>query len=310
MDTVELQRRELASFLRDRRGRLDPRAAGVNHGHGRRRTSGLRREELATLAGVSLTWYTWLEQGRRIRASRQVLTSLADALRLDRSETEHLFRLAGEIPPQAEPEASVSQLSPQYLSLLEHLDPLPAFIINPRFDVLAWNEAFCVLLPHFEELPAQRRNLLHLTFHRESRALYPNWTEDVAQLLAAFRAQAAERLMQPRFVELVRGLEQEYPEFAVLWARRDLEPSGPSVRTFEHPELGRIELGQVKLKTADTANALIVHQVKPESALALGLAELVRRRSQPQPPATPGPIPAPDRPSGVSRRLPRPPPCR
>lgn len=282
MDTVELQRRELASFLRDRRGRLDPQAAGVLHSHGRRRTSGLRREELATLAGVSVTWYTWLEQGRRIRASRQVLASLADALRLDRSEIEYLFRLAGEIPPRAELETSESQLSPQYLSLLEHLDPLPAFIINPRFDILLWNEAFCVLLPHFEELPAQHRNLLHLTFRRESRSLYPNWTADAAQLLAAFRAQAAERLMQPRFVELVRGLEQEYPEFAALWARRDLGLSGPSVRTFEHPELGRIELGQLKLKTVDAANALIVHQVDPESTPARGLAELVRRRSQPR----------------------------
>ncbi len=282
MDLVELQRRELASFLRDRRGRLDPQAAGVRHSHGQRRTTGLRREELATLAGVSVTWYTWLEQGRRIRASRQVLASLADALRLDHSETEHLFRLAGEIPPQTEPEATESPLSPQYLSLLEHLNPLPAFIINPRFDVLAWNQALCVLLPHFEGLPPEHRNLLHLTFRRESRSLYPDWVTDAAQLLAAFRAQAAERLMQPRFVELVRSLGQEYPEFTTLWERRDLVPSVPSMRTFEHPELGRIELGQVKLKTADTANALIIHQAEPDSALARGLAELVRKRSLPR----------------------------
>lgn len=278
METEERRRRELASFLRSRRNRLDPEVAGVRHAYGRRRTPGLRREEISALAGVSVTWYTWLEQGRRIRVSRQVLTSIADALRLDDTETAHLFRLAGELPPASDGSEVGGRISQPYLTLLEHLDPLPAFIVNARFDILAWNHGFCVLFPIFESLPKHHRNTLRLTFRPEMRSFYPDWETEASRVVALFRTHAADRLVQPEFTELVNSLQRESMEFCELWERRDLVPSIPSVRAFNHPVLGHVEMSYVKMHTADTGDTVMVHQPQPGSEVAQRLAELVEAR--------------------------------
>ena len=140
-----LRRNELAAFLRSRRERITPEDVGLPGGH-RRRTAGLRREEVAQLAGVGVTWYTWLEQGRPIRASVQVLEAVARTLRLDAVERQHLFRLA-EAPDTATAGDGGPRLPPQIQAILDGLNPMPASVVTERFDILAWNAAYAVLIP-------------------------------------------------------------------------------------------------------------------------------------------------------------------
>ncbi|MCX4745682.1 helix-turn-helix transcriptional regulator [Kitasatospora sp. NBC_01287] len=267
METAE-QRRELGAFLRSRRARVSPEAAGVQYANGRRRTPGLRREELAALAGVSVSWYTWLEQARRIKVSREVLTSLARVLKLDGVETQHLFRLAGEVPPSGPRPCGPEAVSAQYLSFLAGLDPLPACITNHRFDVLAWNEGYRVLLPGFGALAPERRNNLLITFDPAFRDLYPDWPQAAEHVVALFRAQAADQLARAEYTELVDRLLAESAEFRVLWQRMDLVPGSPSAHVFDHPVLGRIELGYVKLRLADADATLIAYQPLGDASLA------------------------------------------
>src|SRR5690606_11582000 len=155
------RRRELGAFLRSRRERRRPEAVGLPVGD-RRRTPGLRREEVAMLAGMSVTWYTWLEQGRNVQPSRQVLGSLADVLGLDDVETAHLFRLAGEVPPRVGPASAA--VADHEQAMLDRLDPNPALLLDRRLDVVAWNRGAVVLYGDLASLDADRRNILWLTF--------------------------------------------------------------------------------------------------------------------------------------------------
>src|SRR5262247_1404947 len=158
------RRAELAAFLRSRRERISPEQAGLAPGT-RRRTPGLRREEVAQLAGVGVTWYTWLEQGRQINASTQVLSAVARTLRLDPAEQEHLYRLA-DVPEAAAAgdAAQVAQVAPDIQEILDGLTTLPAAILNERFDLLAWNHAYAMLFPRIVSQPACERNTLWFTF--------------------------------------------------------------------------------------------------------------------------------------------------
>ena len=293
VDTQDQQRRKaLAGFLRSRRDRLTPQAAGVQNPFGRRRTSGLRREELAALAGVSVTWYTWLEQGRRIKVSRQVLTSLARALQLDDVETGYLFRLAGEVPraPGEAADCTGQQIPAAYLALMRLLDPLPAMITNDRFDVLAWNDAFGVLFPHTDSVPEEERNVLLMTFEPHSREVYPQWQEHALHTVALFRAQAADNLTHPSYARLVAQLEQRSAEFRTLWQRMDLEAPNPSQRAIDHPVLGRFDLDYVKLRLTDIDATLVLHLPLAQEGVLGQLAELVderRRTRRPAPAAEP-----------------------
>jgi transcriptional regulator with XRE-family HTH domain len=281
METTGQQRRQLALFLRSRRGRITPEEAGVRNASARRRTRGLRREELAELAGVSLTWYTWLEQGRSIRVSRQVLNSLGRALRLDPAETEHLFRLAGEVPPISHRLAGLEDIAPSYLSLLESLDPLPAAITNSRFDVLAWNEGYCVIYPDFENLVPAERNILHMIFDERIRALFPEWEEYAFQLIGFFRSNNAERLASPEYTEIVENLSRRFPEFSAFWGRMDLTLGHPASTRLDHPVLGHVELGYTKLRLVGPDATLYVHQPATDAdALKHRLARLVEQRAR------------------------------
>lgn len=275
MSTQE-QRRELAQFIRSRRERRKPQDAGLPV-VGHRRTPGLRREEVATLAGLSITWYTWLEQAREIRVSRQVLGSLANALGLDPVERDHLFRLAGEVPPGNAPPRP--ELPTQYELLLTHLNPNPAFIVSRRFDILAWNEGCELLYGDLGALPDERRNVLWLTFTSpEVRAMSENWEEEASHTLALFRTQVGERILDPDVVELLDALEESSPDFARLWQLKELAPFVPKPRTVNHPRLGVIELEYIKMHVADDDKTLVSYLVKPGSDLERRLGELLRER--------------------------------
>src|SRR5438270_1294027 len=192
------RRDELGAFLRSRRERVTPEEVGLAPGL-RRRTPGLRREEVAQLAGVGVTWYTWLEQGRPINASAQVLEAVARTLRLDDSERSHLFTLAGVQDPETR---VVRVCEPALRELVEAMDPYPALLVSARYDILAWNRAEAALKGDYSSLPERYRNVLWLLFTQ------PAWREllvdqgDVAYLVARFRAAMAEHIGEPAWNEL------------------------------------------------------------------------------------------------------------
>ncbi|GLY64121.1 helix-turn-helix transcriptional regulator [Amycolatopsis taiwanensis] len=232
-----IRRRELAAFLRSRRERITPEQVGLPSG-GRRRTPGLRREEVAQLAGVGVTWYTWLEQGRDINASAQVLEAVSATLRLDPHERAHLFTLAGVLKPKAEPEGTA--VSPGLRSILTKLEPYPAAVHNARTDILAYNRVYDWLFD-VSRLPFEERNALLQCFtNPEWQARIQNWTDGVPRSVAQFRASMAEHIGEPSWKSLVKRLRQESPAFEVLWRRHDVQPLNNHTKRFLHPEAGRL----------------------------------------------------------------------
>lgn len=244
-DAAQVRRRELAGFLRTRRERIRPDQVGLPPG-GRRRTPGLRREEVAQLAGVGVTWYTWLEQGRDIRASPQVLDAVARTLLLDVHERAHLFTLAGS--PVGSPPQSCG-LPDNIGMVLDQLNPLPAAIHNARYDVLAYNATYGVLVADLSAIPNEERNLLWLAFtHPDWRTGLVDWDDSVRRMVAQFRAAMAEHVAEPTWKALVHRLRAASPEFVELWERHDVQ-GGPSpwLKLFRQPQVGLLQLHSATL---------------------------------------------------------------
>ncbi|WP_236790239.1 helix-turn-helix transcriptional regulator [Amycolatopsis sp. GM8] len=230
-----IRRRELAGFLRSRRERITPEQVGLPV-FGRRRTPGLRREEVAQLAGVGVTWYTWLEQGRDINASEQVLQAVADTLRLDPYERAHLFTLAGAPEPPMDRECKA--VTPAIHAMLAKLEPYPAAVYNARTDILAYNRVFNWLLD-VDDLPFEERNSLLQCFTNPGwRARMQDWDTAVPRSVAQLRAMMAEHVGEPAWKQLVKRLRRESAEFATLWNRHDVEPMVNHAKRILHPEAG------------------------------------------------------------------------
>jgi transcriptional regulator with XRE-family HTH domain len=246
---------ELRDFLRARRARILPEEVGMPS-HGRRRVPGLRREELSRLAGVSVDYYTQLEQGRDIRPSEQVLDALARALSLDESERAHLHRLARRSPlPPAEPESVRA-------GLWELVDSVghPAIVLGRCLDVLAWNRLACALIADFPALPESERNIVRLLFlDARVRALYADWDEVAADAVAHLRAAASER-EDARLAALVGELTLKSETFAALWARHDVRPKTHGTKRFNHPAAGRLVLDFETLTVPGTAQSLVIYR--------------------------------------------------
>ncbi len=223
------RREELATFLRSRRERLTPAAVGLPPGL-RRRTPGLRREEVAQLAGVGVTWYTWLEQGRSINASVQVLDALARTLRLDQAEREHLYALA-DVPTAAEVVHEV--LAPEVQMVLDALVPLPAAVYNGRYDTLAWNATYQALFPGLTRAQIGKRNVLWQMFTVPACcSAIGNRDAEVASMVATFRGVYARHLTEPAWTSFVARLSAASPEFAQLWAMHDVASPSTRIKTF------------------------------------------------------------------------------
>ncbi|MFI5623932.1 helix-turn-helix transcriptional regulator [Nocardioides sp. NPDC051685] len=276
--TVDL-RRELGDFLRSRRERRRPEDVGLRVS-GRRRTPGLRREEVATLSAVSVTWYTWLEQGRPdVRASRQVLSSLAEVLGLDDLETQHLFRLSGELPPRRAERSERSEAG-RYQRLLDHLDPNPAFVVDRHFFIVAWNRGAELLFPGLGQLADAERNVIWLTFTSpQVRAMSESWEAEAAEAVAFFRSQTAVDMADPEVAKLVADLESVSEEFRTLWGRRDLAAIGSHTRVVRHPKVGRVELELTKMRTVDDELTMVAYLAPPGSDVLRALADAVRHPS-------------------------------
>ncbi|MEV1021270.1 helix-turn-helix transcriptional regulator [Streptomyces sp. NPDC050264] len=217
MDRTSEQRRELGAFLRSRRARITPAEAGLPS-TGRRRTPGLRREELALLAGMSATWYTYLEQGRDIRASDQVLDALATALRLSPNERDHLFQLAGRAPAADPPDAEPLAAEVAAVPLL--LQPHPAYVIDGTYDVLSRNQAAEETFPRLVTDDGRRPNLVRWTFLEPlARDVVVDWEPEARGLLARVRTLAGEHAGDPRYARLVEELHEGSPEVREWWPR-------------------------------------------------------------------------------------------
>jgi transcriptional regulator with XRE-family HTH domain len=233
------RRTELAAFLRARRERISPEDVGIPAGT-RRRTAGLRREELAQLAGVGVTWYTWLEQGRPINASVQVLDAIARTLRLDATERAHLFRLA-DVPGTAVPADCVEcPLPPEVQRILDSV-PYPASVLTERFDLLAWNKIYASLFPRLVQAPAGERNtLVGCLTSQACCSPVPEKDKYSATLIAQLRNAYGKHVGDPAWTHFIRRLEAISPVFAEIWAAHDVAQPASHIKRFRHPTLGVI----------------------------------------------------------------------
>ena len=237
------QRKMLGSFLTSRRARLRPDELGLPDGP--RRTPGLRREEVAVLAGVSVSWYTWLEQGRDIQASADTLRRVSEVLRLDRLEAEHLFALSAREPPQF---AASNQVSESLHLLVEAIDPVPAYVRNARLDILTWNKAIADLFVDYAMLAPHERNTLRLLFlYRPYRTLILDWEEMARRMLSTFRAAYARAQDKAPFDKLVEDISAGSEEFRAWWPNMDVRGFDEGRKRLQHPRLGRVEFTYVGL---------------------------------------------------------------
>jgi transcriptional regulator with XRE-family HTH domain len=239
------RRKELGAFLRNRREAITPAQVGLP-ANGRRRTPGLRREEVAQLAGVGVTWYTWLEQGRDITVSGQVLEATARTLMLDPSEREHLFTLAGGGEHARQKECQ--SLPPSIQVIVDGLDPFPAAVQNARFQILVFNQAYNTLIADLFSMPFEDRNSLWLCFTDPRwRAAIVDWDDAAGRMVAQFRAAMAEHVAEPAWKELVGRLTAASPQFAEMWQRHEVR--GPENRTKNliNPKVGLLRLDYTNL---------------------------------------------------------------
>jgi transcriptional regulator with XRE-family HTH domain len=241
-----LRRDELRTFLRSRRARLSPADVGLPDDGPRRRTPGLRREELAALAGVGVSWYTWLEQGRDIHPSPDVLDALARALRLDAAERTTLFALARTELPLPDATAGVPGEDDDHallVSLVQGLHPAPAYLLGPMTRILAWNPAASALLGSPDHLSPERRSLLWMLLVDPGEARYNPGREGTARnMVARFRSEYAQHAGEPAYEQFVAGLRERSPWFAGWWGEHEVNDTQRGTKTIEHPTLGTLRL--------------------------------------------------------------------
>ena len=265
-------RAELSEFLRTRRARLKPQDVGLAEYGRHRRVPGLRREELAQLAGVSVAYYTRLEQGNGRNVSAEVLDSIARALRLTDAEHAHLTHLAK--PRQhKKPAARAQQVRPALRQLLDCLEGVPAYVTGRRSDILAWNRMAAALFGDWAELPAQERNWARLVFLRpQYRELFVEWDRKASDIVSHLRMDAGCHPDDPRLSGLVGELSVKSEEFRRLWAMHDVKEKSYGVKRLRHPLVGELTLSFESFRLADDAEqALITYHAEPGSPSAEAL---------------------------------------
>ncbi|WP_457028196.1 helix-turn-helix transcriptional regulator [Kitasatospora sp. P5_F3] len=264
MTTTELQRTELSDFLRTRRARLTPEQVGLAPGV-RRRTPGLRREELALLAGVGVTWYTWLEQGRRINPSPEVLGSLARTLRLDRAETSYLFQLAGGATTT---EPTPAELPAPLLRLMSGQSPAPAFLMDADWQVRAWNPEADALFGYTDCDPADR-NLAWLAFaNQANRRRTVDWERHARRLLAQLRTAAGER---SALADVITRLRTHFPEADRWLDEHQVQERGGTAKDLAHETVGLLRIDQLVLQASEGFQLVVFSPRDPETTDRLRL---------------------------------------
>ncbi|MDQ7989663.1 MAG: helix-turn-helix transcriptional regulator [Candidatus Dactylopiibacterium sp.] len=257
---METRRKELGEFLQVLRRRSAPADFGFATG-ARRRTEGLRREEVAQLVGISPTWYTWIEQGRAINISSEALDRLASQLRLTRSERAYLFEMADRRDPHAPFQDDDAAPAP-LLSLLDEIRA-PAYLMGRHWDVLGWNGAAATLFAGWLDTPRgpgeAAHNMLRFVFLRpETRGFLADWETRARRIAAEFRADCRTRLDEPALQRLVAELEQASPEFARFWKQHDVLERQGGERAFQHPAQGLIRYQQTTLRPVENEQIKLV----------------------------------------------------
>lgn len=251
------RRREAGGFLRSCRARLTPAKVGLQEGF-RRRTPGLRREEVAMLAGVGTTWYTWLEQGRDIQPSIEVLSALARVLQLDSVERNHLFVLYDRPPPKYRPPCE-EQLDLPLRRMLEGLGEQPAYVLGWRWDILAWNRAADLLLGPLARPGDRKPNAIELLFSDPAhRKLFVDWETVARGALAAFRADCAAYFGDPDLADLVARLSRFSREFAAWWPQQNVAHRMAGMKRLHHPVAGRMHFVFSTLAITDRPGAKLL----------------------------------------------------
>jgi transcriptional regulator with XRE-family HTH domain len=255
---IDKRRKELGEFLQAIRKRGTPEEFGFPTGT-RRRTKGLRREEVAQLAGISATWYTWIEQGRDVNMSADTLMRMAQALKLTRTERTYLFDLAGRRDPQGhiqEEDLASSTLT----SLLNNIQ-VPAYILGSTWNILAWNPQAKILFGNWLEQDESSiaPNLLRLVFtHQNAKQFIINWEARCRRLVAEFRADCSSRLDEPELQSLVVELSRASTEFDQFWKQHDVLERQGGLREFHHPKLGLLTYQQVTVRPVDQEQLKLV----------------------------------------------------
>ena len=242
---------ELAQFLRTRRERITPEQAGLPSG-GRRRTPGLRRGEVAMLAGISVDWYTWLEQGRNIQVSAQVLENVARALQLDSNERRHLFMLGMQQPP-ADPTPAETVIPPTLQAFLDLQGTSPAYATDQRLNVVAWNRAAKLIYGNYEAMSMRERNTVWRTFTSPyvRELLRENWEHHARHRLAHFRANYGKFVGDPWWMELIEDLKRASAEFRAWWPRHDVLNGPEGKKVNYHPKVGRLVFDQLSFLASE-----------------------------------------------------------
>ncbi|NNN35962.1 helix-turn-helix domain-containing protein [Streptomyces sp. S3(2020)] len=267
------RRAELSEFLRTRRARLKPQDVGLPDFGRHRRVPGLRREELAQLAGVSVAYYTRLEQGNGRNVSAEVLDAISRALRLTDAEHAHLTHLAKPKQHKKKQAGRTQQVRGALLQLLDSIDGVPAYISGRRSDVLAWNRMAAALFGDWSALPPQERNWARMVFLRpEYRDLFTQWESKAADIVSYLRMDAGCHPDDPRLSALVGELSVKSEEFRRLWATHDVKEKGYGVKHFRHPLVGELSLSFESFRLPDDSEqVLIIYHAEPGSASAQAL---------------------------------------
>jgi transcriptional regulator with XRE-family HTH domain len=271
-------RAELAAFLRARRARVSPREAGLPE-MGRRRTPGLRRQEVAQVAGMSIDYYIRLEQGRGPHPSRQVLAALARGLMLTADERDYLFRLAGEAPPQLIRPGR--EITPGIRHLLDSMPTTPAYVVDAAYNVLAWNQLATYFVGDLSE--HEDRNMIRWTFRRSGTGTLWNDEQFVRftrSTVADLRAGYARYPGDPEIESLVTEMLALSPQFAEMWAAHEVEVRGPMLKSINRPQTGPLEFECQVLHIAETGQRLIAYCAAPGSRTAEAFEELARQASR------------------------------
>ncbi|CAI6081833.1 hypothetical protein COHCIP112018_03442 [Cohnella sp. JJ-181] len=271
------RQRELALFLKTRRERLGPEQVGLPRG-GRRRTPGLRREEVAMLAGVSADWYTWLEQARDIQVSAQVLDGIAAALRLDAVERRHLYLLALRQLP-ADPQPTDGAVPRTLRLFLERQMPCPAIATDQRMDVVAWNRMAGLIYGDYDAMSPRERNTVWRTFTSQAmrELLRDGWERHARHRLAQFRAGYARFAGDPWWMAMIEDLALESPEFGAWWPAHDVLDGPEGTKRNYHPEAGLLVFEQVSLIVSDAPHLTVtVNMPSAEGDTSAKLAQLLR----------------------------------
>ncbi|GAA3162039.1 MULTISPECIES: helix-turn-helix transcriptional regulator [Streptomyces] len=283
------QRTELSEFLRSRRARLRPEDVGLP-AYGRRRVPGLRREELAQLARVSVAYYIRLEQGRVGNVSAAVLDAIGDALRLTGAERDHLAHLARPVPRRGRRTVRPQRVRPALQQLLDTMEAVPAYVIGRRLDIIAWNRLACALLGDFPALSHKERNLTWQIFlDPAARELYEDWEAKASDVVGYLRRDAGRNPDDPALASLIGELSLKSDDFRRLWAAHDVQDKGFGTKVLRHPLVGRLTLAYETLSLpADPDQQLITYHAEPGSPSAQSLRLLASWTLEPARPRPDG----------------------